>query len=132
MKDTSIKAVVFDWAGTIIDYGCMAPVKAFKKSFDSLGINSISYADIRGPMGLNKKEHIENAVNVPLDLFNTIYMMELGRLDKNKIIIVYGRTISRRYAEQVSRKLVLRGHSNTIILKGGLSAWKKKGYPVKS
>ena len=52
-----------------------------------------------------EKEHIEKAVNVPLDLFDTIYMMEIGELDKNKTIIVYGRTISRLYAEQLSRKL---------------------------
>lgn len=26
-----IEAIVFDWAGTTIDYGCLAPVSSFKK-----------------------------------------------------------------------------------------------------
>ena len=25
----NIEAVIFDWAGTTVDYGCMAPVQAF-------------------------------------------------------------------------------------------------------
>ena len=79
-----------------------------------------------------KQGHIEKAINVPLDIFDTIYMMELSGFDKSITIIVYGRTISRLYDERVSRKLVLRGHNNTMILKGGLSAWRKKGYPLKS
>ena len=65
-------------------------------------------------------------------IFDTIYMMELSGFDKSKTIIVYGRTISRLYDERVSQKLVLRGHNNTMILKGGFSAWRKKGYPLKS
>ena len=56
--------------------------------------------------------------------------MELAQLDKEKQIIVYGRTISSRYNEQVAGKLRLRGHKNVSILAGSLSAWKKKGYPV--
>jgi phosphonoacetaldehyde hydrolase len=33
-----IKAVIFDWAGTAVDYGCMAPVQSFVKGFLSDGI----------------------------------------------------------------------------------------------
>ena len=28
-----IEAVVFDWAGTTVDYGCFAPVQAFMEAF---------------------------------------------------------------------------------------------------
>ena len=28
-----IEAVIFDWAGTTVDYGCFAPVKAFMEAF---------------------------------------------------------------------------------------------------
>ena len=75
--------------------------------------------------------HIEGAVNMPLSLFDIIYMMDFEEIDKKKDIIVYGRTISSHYDEQVARKLSLRGHKSTMILEGGLSAWKKRGYPVK-
>jgi len=58
-------------------------------------------------------------------------MMEFSDVDKAKDIIVYGRTIGSLYDEHVTRKLILRGHNNTMIFKSGLAAWKKKGYPIK-
>ena len=33
-----IEAVIFDWAGTTVDYGCFAPVQAFMEVFKSFGI----------------------------------------------------------------------------------------------
>jgi rhodanese-related sulfurtransferase len=84
------------------------------------------------PSNFFKQEHIKGAMNLPLALFEIMYMMELSDVDKEKEIIVYGRTISRLYDEDVARKLILRGHRNTRILKGGLSQWKKKGYPVET
>jgi 2-aminoethylphosphonate--pyruvate transaminase/phosphonoacetaldehyde hydrolase len=52
-----IKAVIFDWAGTTIDFGCFAPVIVFKKIFEEKGI-SLTMQEIRKPMGLMKKDHI--------------------------------------------------------------------------
>lgn len=51
-----IKAVIFDWAGTTIDYGCFAPVKGFIDGFKSIGID-ISNEMARKPMGLLKLDH---------------------------------------------------------------------------
>ena len=31
-----IQAVIFDWAGTTVDYGCFAPVQAFQEAFAHL------------------------------------------------------------------------------------------------
>jgi rhodanese-related sulfurtransferase len=59
-----------------------------------------------------------------------IYMMKLAEEDKEKEIIVYGKTLSRLYDEQVAEKLMLRGHHNTKMLQGRLSHWKESGYPV--
>jgi len=53
----NIKAVIFDWAGTTIDYGCFAPVKGFIDGFKSIGIN-ITNDMARKPMGLPKIDHI--------------------------------------------------------------------------
>ena len=33
-----IKMIVMDWAGTTVDYGCFAPVHAFAKAFEEVGI----------------------------------------------------------------------------------------------
>ncbi len=51
-----IQAVIFDWAGTTIDYGCFAPIKGFIDGFASIGI-SITNQMARKPMGLLKLEH---------------------------------------------------------------------------
>lgn len=32
------KAVIFDWAGTTVDYGCFAPVQAFMEVFKHFGV----------------------------------------------------------------------------------------------
>jgi len=82
------------------------------------------------PVTLFQKGHIKGAVNIPLPFFDIMYMMKFSEMDKNKSIIVYGRTFSSLYDEQLARKLELRGHGNVMILKGGLALWEKKGYPI--
>ncbi|MGI6695858.1 MAG: 2-aminoethylphosphonate--pyruvate transaminase [Christensenellales bacterium] len=52
----TIKAVIFDWAGTTIDYGCFAPVQGFLDGFKSIGID-ITNEMARKPMGLLKIDH---------------------------------------------------------------------------
>ena len=51
-----IKAVIFDWAGTMVDYGCFAPVKGFIDGFHSIGID-ITDEMARKPMGIAKLDH---------------------------------------------------------------------------
>ena len=53
----AIQAVIFDWAGTTVDYGCFAPVKGFVEGFKSIGIE-ITDEMARKPMGLMKIDHI--------------------------------------------------------------------------
>ncbi len=79
-----------------------------------------------------EQEHIVDAVNLPLVIFDFMYDMKLGKTDKAKEIVVYGKTISRHYDEEVAAKLVARGFKNVRILKDGLSDWKKNYYPVVS
>ncbi|MDP6444388.1 MAG: phosphonoacetaldehyde hydrolase [Pirellulaceae bacterium] len=52
-----IGLVVFDWAGTTVDFGCFAPVAAFVESLGRFGVE-LSPAAARGPMGLHKRDHI--------------------------------------------------------------------------
>ncbi len=52
-----IKAVIFDWAGTMIDYGCFAPVESLVCVFKEKGI-CLTERQARGPMGIEKKQHI--------------------------------------------------------------------------
>lgn len=60
MPDTpfrQVKAVVFDWAGTMVDFGSRAPMGAFVEAYRRLGVE-ISIIEARGPMGLPKRAHI--------------------------------------------------------------------------
>ncbi|MBX9748141.1 MAG: phosphonoacetaldehyde hydrolase [Roseococcus sp.] len=52
-----IKAVIFDWAGTVLDHGSRAPMAAFVKAFAQFGV-AITVDDARGPMGMAKRDHI--------------------------------------------------------------------------
>ena len=52
-----IKAVVFDWAGTMIDFGSFAPMGAFVAAFREFGID-VSIEEARAPMGKAKRDHI--------------------------------------------------------------------------
>jgi phosphonoacetaldehyde hydrolase len=54
---TKFKAVVFDWAGTMIDFGSFAPVAAFVQAFAEFGIVA-EVSDARAPMGMAKRDHI--------------------------------------------------------------------------
>jgi phosphonoacetaldehyde hydrolase len=47
-----------DWAGTTVDFGSLAPVDAFAAAFEDVGI-SPTIEEIREPMGLAKRAHIE-------------------------------------------------------------------------
>lgn len=53
-----VQLVVFDWAGTTVDFGCQAPVAAFVAGFLAKGID-ISMTQARIPMGMEKRAHIK-------------------------------------------------------------------------
>jgi len=53
-----VLAVVLDWAGTAVDYGCVGPVAVFVEVFHNFGVD-ITIAEARAPMGLMKKDHIQ-------------------------------------------------------------------------
>lgn len=57
MKPNDIALVVFDLAGTLLDFGCQAPAGAFVEAFRQRGV-TVSLREARGPMGLHKKDHI--------------------------------------------------------------------------
>lgn len=59
-----LKAVVFDWAGTMIDFGSLAPMGSFVEAFRRFGME-ISIEEARGPMGLPKRDHIATLLGDP-------------------------------------------------------------------
>jgi phosphonoacetaldehyde hydrolase len=59
-----IKAVVFDWSGTLVDFGCMAPVAVFVKVFREYGVK-LDLKTARRPMGLAKIDHLRTLLTYP-------------------------------------------------------------------
>lgn len=60
MTKPSLKAfdlVIFDWAGTMVDFGCCAPVQALIAAFARRGVE-ISDAEARVDMGQAKADHV--------------------------------------------------------------------------
>lgn len=60
---TKKEAVIFDWAGTTVDYGCFAPVQAFSEVFKEAGIVP-TMEEVREPMGMLKWDHIHTMLNM--------------------------------------------------------------------
>ena len=59
-----LQGVIFDWAGTTVDYGCFAPTGVFIEVFRQKGID-ITIAEARGPMGMHKRDHIRALTRNP-------------------------------------------------------------------
>lgn len=103
-----------------------APQVDVRSVQQQLGKDDILIVDARSPelFGLS---HIPDAINIPAPLFDIIYPMKLApRLQSGQAVVVYGRTFSKRYDEEVAYRLLQR-HDNVRVMTGGLAAWEKQG-----
>ena len=58
-----IQAVLLDWAGTTMDFGCMAPAVVFVEVFKRKGV-PITMEEARAPMGAHKRVHIQRVTEI--------------------------------------------------------------------
>jgi phosphonoacetaldehyde hydrolase len=58
-----IEAVLLDWAGTTMDFGCMAPAVVFVEVFERKKV-PITVTEARVPMGAHKKVHIRKITEI--------------------------------------------------------------------
>ncbi|MEW9925477.1 phosphonoacetaldehyde hydrolase [Clostridium butyricum] len=58
-----IEGIIFDWAGTAVDFGCFAPVNVFIEIFKQAGID-VTMEEARIPMGMLKRDHIKTMMDV--------------------------------------------------------------------
>ncbi|XP_037086568.1 phosphonoacetaldehyde hydrolase-like [Pollicipes pollicipes] len=90
-----VKAVIFDWAGTVVDTGVMAPALTFRSIFEEEGVE-VSDEEARGPMGMHKRTHIEK-------------MLEMGGV-RSRWLAKFGRApndddVDRMYAKFVPKNI---------------------------
>lgn len=88
---SKIEAIIFDWAGTTVDYGCFAPLEVFLDIFSEAGV-SITIEEARKPMGILKIEHIRVLLNEPR------IHAEWGRVhgkapDESDVLALYARYV---------------------------------------
>jgi len=100
-----LKAVIFDWAGTTVDFGCFAPTGVFIEVFRQKGID-ITLKEARGPMGMHKRDHIRVITRYPRiasewkmihgnectekdieEMFNNFIPLQLSVIEKYSTII---------------------------------------------
>lgn len=56
--------VILDWAGTMVDFGCEAPVRALLEAFAAEGV-VIDAASARRDMGKSKADHVRALLRIP-------------------------------------------------------------------
>jgi phosphonoacetaldehyde hydrolase len=72
-----LKAAIVDWAGTIVDFGSLAPAAVFVEVFQRQGV-ALTVEEARGPMGMHKRTHI--AMLTELDAVRARWKAKHGRL----------------------------------------------------
>lgn len=61
---SKVEGVIFDWAGTTVDFGCFAPVNVFIDIFKNASID-VTLEEARAPMGMLKIDHIRAMLSMP-------------------------------------------------------------------
>lgn len=59
-----LRAVILDWAGTAVDFGCRGPTAVFLSAFERFGV-AVTASEARRFMGLAKKDHIRAMAALP-------------------------------------------------------------------
>lgn len=59
-----LQAAILDWAGTVVDHGCMAPTATFIEAFNDYEV-PVTAAQARAPMGMAKRDHIRAITEIP-------------------------------------------------------------------
>lgn len=85
-----LEAIILDWAGTTVDYGCFAPVQAFAEVFNEWHLTP-TLDEIREPMGMLKWDHINTMLAMPrlAASFRELYHREHCRQDVDQMYGIF-------------------------------------------
>jgi phosphonoacetaldehyde hydrolase len=104
-KMRKVEGVIFDWAGTTVDFGCLAPVNAFIDIFQDAGI-AVTTEEARAPMGLPKVEHIRTMLSMPgiSKLWKEAYARDFNEADVNKLFAGFESSLMKTLAQYTDPK----------------------------
>ena len=124
-----LQAVIFDWAGTLVDFGSLAPTQIFVEAFATFGI-TITLAQARGPMGLSKWDHIHQLLQEPsiADQWQSTLGSAPGNADVDAI---YARFMPMQIAKVGEFSAPIEGAVATLqwLRECGLKVGSCSGYP---
>lgn len=101
----NLRAVLFDWAGTTIDFGSLAPVEVVRGVFREYAIE-VTEAEARQPMGKAKIDHLREVLSMPR--VAALWIQHYGRpCDEASVMAIYQRFL-------VMQKSVLAKHADLI------------------
>lgn len=83
-----LRAVVLDWAGTTVDFGCQGPVQAFVDGFASESV-AVTAAEAREPMGREKRDHVATMFAMPriADVWHAKHGRVWGEEDVDRVYV---------------------------------------------
>lgn len=93
-----IEAVILDWSGTIVDYGCMATEENYKELFQEFGIE-LTTKEIRAKMGIEKVDHIRAILES--ERISKLWLKNTG-MEPNEGDV---RELNRRFEDKIFEKL---------------------------
>ena len=125
-----LEAVIFDWAGTTVDFGSFAPTQIFVDAFRAAYNFDLTLAEARGPMGLGKWQHIEALGRDPA--VDARWRAKFGRPMNNDDIDHLYRTFLPLQVERVgAHAALIPGTLETVaaLRERGLKIGSTTGYP---
>jgi phosphonoacetaldehyde hydrolase len=124
-----LKAAVLDWAGTLVDYGCYAPVASVIAAFEAVGV-AVSTAEARAPMGQSKWQHLRAVLDQPR--IATAWLAQHGRRASNADVdAIYARFLPLQTAMVAEHAELIAGALDAIagMRARGMRVGSTTGYP---
>ncbi len=103
----------------------ISPDEAYRLIQENANNPDFVIIDIRTPQEY-KAGHIPNAINI--DYYSPTFKEKLDKLDKSKTYLIYCRTGHRTGNTMPVMKEL--GFQKVYEIRGGITAWASKGYPV--
>ncbi len=125
---TAFDLVIFDWAGTMVDFGCRAPVAAMAAAFSARGVQ-VSEAAIRADMGKAKADHVRGILARPevIEAWTDAVGAAPGEADADALMADLG-PLMREAAAQASQLIPGAADAFSAVKAAGLKVASSTGY----
>ena len=127
---STLQAAIFDWAGTVVDFGSFAPTQIFVEAFAEFGVQ-MSIDEARGPMGMGKWDHIRTLCDQPQ--ISERYKKVFGRTPSDDdVTAIYQRFMPLQIEKIAEHSALIPGALQAIanLREQGIKIGSCSGYPA--